>query len=93
MSASERGGKEKGVVTMVASDQTDLSSCFLFHIMSICFGGYVVESAWLWDLTPCHAGTQTSQIGVLRLRKTKSLWTNPHTDVLVYRSLNSSKCF
>lgn len=56
MSTSERGGKEKRELTMIASDET-----FLFHIVSVCFGGCVVESAWLWDLAPCDACTQTSQ--------------------------------
>lgn len=64
---------------MVASDQTDLNSCFSFHIVFICFGGCVVESVWLQDLAPCHACTQTPQNWSFEVeRKEKSMDESSH---------------
>lgn len=97
MSTSERGGKEKREVTMVASDETDLRHhrpvAFYFTLCLFALAGVWlrVHGCGIWPhVMPVH---RLPKIGVLRLRKGKSLWRNPHTDMLVYMSLNSSKYF
>lgn len=97
MPASERRGKEKMEMAMVASNETDLSHhrtvAFYFTLCP-----FALVSVWLrvhgcgiWPhVMSVH---RLPRIGVLRLRKGKSLWRNPHTDILVHRSLNCSKYF
>lgn len=94
MSASERGGKEKREMAMEASDETDLSHhrtvAFYFTLRSFAL---VVENAWLWDLDPCHVCTQTSQNWSFEVEKGEKSMEESSADILVYRSLNSSKYF
>lgn len=95
MSASESGGKEKREVTMLASDEIDLShhrtEAFYFTLCP-----FVLVSVWLrvhgCGIRPHVMSVhRLPKIEVLRLRKGKSLERNNHTDILVYKSLNRNK--
>ena len=90
MSASGRRGEEKREMTMVASDETDLSHhgmvAFYFTLCLLALVGawLGVHGCGIWPhVMSVH---RLPKIGVSRLGKGKHIWRSPHADILVYRS-------